>query len=66
MTKSTYQPPYTITPEILNRFAAISEAIGRLAVLTDQARALRYCLSTYQANDDGYYTPLRLTSLADS
>ena len=39
--KSTYQPPYTITPEILNRVAAISEAIGRLAVLTDQAGALR-------------------------
>lgn len=38
---STYQPPYTITPEILNRVAAISEAIGRLTVLTDQARTLR-------------------------
>lgn len=38
---SAYQPPYTITPEILNRVAAISEAIGRLTVLTDQARALR-------------------------
>jgi len=38
---STYQLPYTITPEILNRVAAISEAIGWLAVLTDQARALR-------------------------
>ncbi|MDT8443145.1 MAG: Fic family protein [Desulfuromonadales bacterium] len=37
----SYQPPYTITPEILNRVAAISEAIGRLTVLTDQARALR-------------------------
>ena len=37
----SHQPPYTITPEILNRVAAISEAIGRLAVLTDQARALR-------------------------
>jgi hypothetical protein len=35
------QPPYTITPEILNRVAAISEAIGRLTVLTDQARAFR-------------------------
>jgi Fic family protein len=41
MTKSTYQPPYTITAEVLNRVAAISEAIGRLTVLTDQARALR-------------------------
>jgi len=37
----TYQPPYTITAEILNRVAAISEAIGRLTVLTDQERALR-------------------------
>lgn len=39
--KSTFQPPFTITPEILNRVAAISEAIGRLTVLTDQARSLR-------------------------
>jgi Fic family protein len=39
--KAPYQPPYTITPEILNRVAAISEAIGRLTVLTDQSRALR-------------------------
>jgi len=38
---NTYQPPYTITSEILNRVAAISEAIGRLTVLTDQAKALR-------------------------
>ena len=38
---STYQPPYTITPEILNLVAAISEVIGRLTVLTDQTRALR-------------------------
>ena len=36
-----YQPPYTITPEILNRVAAISEVIGRLTVLTDRAKALR-------------------------
>ena len=36
-----YQPPYTIIPEILKRVAAIAEAIGRLTVLTDQARALR-------------------------
>ena len=36
-----YQPPWTITPEILNQVAAISEAIGRLTVLTDQAKALR-------------------------
>ncbi len=39
--KSAYQPPYTITPEILNNVAAISEAVGRLTLLTDQARALR-------------------------
>jgi len=38
---SPYQPPYTITPAILNRVAAISETIGRLTVLTDPARALR-------------------------
>lgn len=38
---NAYQPPYTITIEILNRVAAISEAIGRLTVLTDQSRALR-------------------------
>ena len=36
-----YQPPYTITQEILNRVAAISEVVGRLTVLTDRARALR-------------------------
>lgn len=36
-----YQPPYTITPEILNRVAAISEVIGRLTLLADQAKALR-------------------------
>ncbi|EIC20754.1 Fic family protein [Thiorhodovibrio frisius] len=36
-----YQPPCTLTPEILNRVAAISETIGRLTVLTDQDRALR-------------------------
>lgn len=40
-TKSTYQPPHSITPEILNRVAAIGEAVGRLTVLTDRARALR-------------------------
>ena len=36
-----YKPPYTITPEILNQVAAISEAIGRLTVLTDRTQALR-------------------------
>lgn len=39
MTK--YQPPFTITPAILNQVASISEAIGRLTALTDQAKALR-------------------------
>jgi Fic family protein len=38
---SAYQPPFTITPEILNRVAGISETIGRLTVLTDRAKALR-------------------------
>jgi Fic family protein len=37
----SYQPPYTITTEILNRVAAISELIGRLTILTDRARTLR-------------------------
>ena len=37
-----YQPPYSISQEILNRVAAISEAVGRLTVATDQARALRH------------------------
>ncbi len=41
MTTSAYPPPYTITPEILNRVAATSEAIGRLTALADQARTLR-------------------------
>ena len=39
--ESKYQPPYTITTAILNLVAQISEAIGRLTVLTDQAKALR-------------------------
>ena len=38
---SAYHPPCTTTPNILNRVAAISEAIGRLTVLTDQSKALR-------------------------
>ncbi len=37
---SNYQPPHTITPEILNRVAAINEAIGR-TVLADRSRTLR-------------------------
>lgn len=36
-----YQPPYTITPAIVNLVAEIGEAIGRLTVLTDRARVLR-------------------------
>ena len=36
-----YQPSYTITPDILNLVAAISETVGRLTVLTDQAGTLR-------------------------
>ncbi len=36
-----YQPPFTITPPILNLVAAISEAIGRLSVLADADRSLR-------------------------
>jgi len=39
--QSTYQPPYVITSEILTRVAQISEAVGRLNVLTDRARELR-------------------------
>ena len=39
--ESTYQPPYTITSEILTRVAQISEAMGRLNVLTDRTRELR-------------------------
>jgi len=36
-----YQPPYTITPAIVNLVAEIGETIGRYTVLADQARALR-------------------------
>ena len=35
-----YQPPFTITPTILNLVAQISEAVGRLAVLADQVQSL--------------------------
>ncbi|GAB6042478.1 Fic family protein [Endothiovibrio diazotrophicus] len=38
---SSYQPPYTITPEIVNRVAAIGEAVGRLSAVAEQPRALR-------------------------
>ncbi|HQV34440.1 MAG TPA: Fic family protein, partial [Calditrichia bacterium] len=36
-----YQPPYTLSSEILNLAAEISERIGRLSAQVDQARALR-------------------------
>lgn len=36
-----YHPPYTITPIIVNLVAEIGEYVGRLAVLTDTAKALR-------------------------
>lgn len=39
--KPEYQPPYTITPAIVNLVAQISEAVGRLIILTDAAMALR-------------------------
>ena len=38
---SKYQPPYTVTSEMLNRVAAISFDPGWLSVLTDRPRALR-------------------------
>ncbi len=38
---SGYQPPFTITTEILNQVAQIGEAVGRLTTLTDRARTLR-------------------------
>lgn len=38
---SGYRPPYTITPEILNRVGWIGEAVGRLTPLADPARTLR-------------------------
>ncbi|MCK4503858.1 MAG: hypothetical protein KAU22_12555 [Desulfuromonadales bacterium] len=41
MGKSSYQPPYNITPVILNLVAQISEAVGRLSVQTDNEKALR-------------------------
>ena len=31
-----YQPPYTITPEIVNLVAEIGETIGRYTVLAEQ------------------------------
>ena len=40
--KSGYQPPYTITPAIVNLIAQISEAVGRLTVLSDSTKSLRF------------------------
>lgn len=39
--KPDYQPPYTITPAIVNLVAEISEAVGRLTTQTDAAKVLR-------------------------
>lgn len=39
--KPKYQPPYTITPTILNLVAQISESVGRLTALTDSVKSLR-------------------------
>lgn len=38
---SNYQPPYTITPAIVNLVAEISETIGRYTVLAEQSLTLR-------------------------
>lgn len=46
---STYQPPYTTTPAILNRVPSISGAIGRQTVLIDQARSLRRHINRIRA-----------------
>lgn len=37
----TYQPPFTITPAIIRLIAEIGEGLGRLTLLTEQARDLR-------------------------
>ncbi len=39
--KLIYHPPYTITSDILNLVAAISEAIGNLSAITDKTTELR-------------------------
>jgi Fic family protein len=36
-----YQPPYTITPAIVNLVARISEAVGRLTAFTETVKTLR-------------------------
>lgn len=41
MKQKEYQPPYTVTTAILNLVADISEAVGRLTILTDQTKAFR-------------------------
>ena len=38
---AAYQPPYTVTPAIVNRIAEISEMLGRHAVLAESAAAPR-------------------------
>ncbi|MDA3950935.1 MAG: Fic family protein, partial [Spirochaeta sp.] len=40
MSSFAYQPPYTITSEILNQVAEISEVVGRLTALTNESRTL--------------------------
>ena len=37
----SYQPPYTITPKILNLVAEINEKLGRLLILQEQSADLR-------------------------
>ncbi len=37
----TYQPPYSITPNIVNLVAKISEAVGRLTMSIDNTQDLR-------------------------
>ena len=36
-----YQPPFSVTPMIVNLVGQISEAIGRLTILKEQAKSLR-------------------------
>ncbi len=39
--KPNYQPPYTLTPTILNLVAQISELVGRMTALTGNAKSLQ-------------------------
>ena len=41
MTSSDYHPPFTVTPQILNQTAAISELIGKMSILEEQEKNLR-------------------------